>query len=448
MNRAGSWQIPRKTFLRSLGACLALPQLDIMAASPKDAKPPVRLAWLYFPNGSAEGSWEPAKTGKDGQLLQLNEWMSPLEPFKADITLPRNVWTPRGNGHGAGTATWLTGGSYNGKKIHAGGISVDQIAARTIGQSTPLPSLELSTAGEGYFTGELSRNCISWTAPNIPAARETVPRTVFDRMFRRPDEGMAHRSVLDLVLRQAKDLQRKGSIEDRRKLDEYLEAVRAVEKRIDFAEAQSKRASQEGITTDTLTRPKPGIPTDYGEYVRQMLDMMALAFWSDATRSSTFMLDHGQSNRYFNFIPGVEGTWHALSHWRDISGRTEDDDGKTSWKSRGGKKGMYNAVTRWHHEQFAYFLGRLKTLQDGGQPLLDNTLLLYGSSLGDGHEHEARNLPLVIAGNAHGQLRQGRQIRFKSRTSLSKVHLSFLKAAGVQAKRFGETSQEMEELYT
>ncbi|MEO0416693.1 MAG: DUF1552 domain-containing protein, partial [Verrucomicrobiota bacterium] len=213
-NRSGSWKISRRTMLRGLGACLALPQLEIMAAGSSPVKSPVKLAYLYFPNGSAEGTWDPQRVANDGTLLQLNEWHAPLEPFKEDILLPTKVWTPRGNGHGAGTATWLTGGSYNGRKIDAGGTSADQIAAAQIGNETPLPSLELSTAGEGSFTGEISRNCISWTASNIPAARETVPRTVFDRMFRRPKEGMLNRSVLDLVSEQAKNLKRRGSTQD------------------------------------------------------------------------------------------------------------------------------------------------------------------------------------------------------------------------------------------
>lgn len=446
-HRPGAWKISRRTALRSLGACLALPQLDIMAADPASKTSPVRLAYLYFPNGAAEGTWAPRKTGPNGSLLQLNEWMSPLEPFKNDITLPRNVWTPRGNGHGAGTATWLTGGAYNGRKIHAGGVSADQIAARNIGMDTPLPSLELSTTGEGSFTGELSRNCISWTAPDIPAARETVPRTVFDRLFRRPAEGMSDRSVLDLVLRQAKDLQSQGSSQDQQKIEEYLEAVRSIERRIDFAESQSKRATREGVLSNTLTRPAAGIPLDHQSYIRQMLDLIAMAFWTDATRVSTFMLDHGQSNRYFNFIDGVEGTWHALSHWRDISGRTEDDDGETSWKSRGSKMQMYSAVTRWHHEQLAYLLNAMKQLPDGESNLLDNSLLLYGSSIADGHEHEAENLPLIVAGRGGGRVKAGREIPFRRQTSLSKLHLSFLKTAGVPVTRFGETQQEMSDLY-
>ena len=169
--------------------------------------------------------------------------------------------------------------------------------------------------------------------------------------------------------------------------------------------------------------------------------MMVLAFWADATRVSTFMLDHGQSNRYFNFMDGVTGTWHALSHWRDISGRTEDDDGVHSWSSRAEKRAMYNRVVKWHHEQFAYFLSRLSEIKEDNRSLLDNSLVLYGSSLSDGHEHEAKNLPLILAGKGGGKLKSGRVVRFKRNTSMSRLHLTMLRRAGVQVERFAETTK-------
>ena len=322
----------RRAFLRGMGACLSLPAMESFGAPEavlgKPGVPP-RLAYLYFPNGSAEGSWEPEKVGPAGELQKLNRWMAPLEEFKDDLVVTKNLWTPRGNGHGAGTATWLTGGSYDHRKNDVGAPSVDQLVAKHLSDSTPLPSLELSTAGEGSFSGSLPRNCLSWTRRDVPAARETMPRAIFDKLFRRASEGFLNRSVLDLVLEQSKSLKRRASKADTRKIDEYLDAVRAVEKRLDFAEEQTQRIADDKALTDTLTRPAAGIPADHQEYVRQMLELMALSFWSGATRVSTFMLDHGQSNRYFDFVPGVKGTWHALSHWKDASGRTEDDDGKT-----------------------------------------------------------------------------------------------------------------------
>ncbi|MBT15268.1 MAG: hypothetical protein CMO59_04700, partial [Verrucomicrobiales bacterium] len=308
----------RRAFLRGVGACLFLPTLESMGAPAPSLKggtvgSATRLAYLYFPNGAAAGSWAPSSVSRDGRLERLNNWMSPLEPHKGDLVVTRNLWTPRGNGHGAGTATWLTGGAFDGRRNDVGSASVDQMVARRL-PASPLPSLEISTNGEGSFSGSLSRNCLSWTSRDTPAVRETVPRAIFDKLFRRSKEGFVDKSVLDLVLSQSKDLKRRASGADQRKIDEYFDAVRAVEKRLAFAEEQSLRMSEDQALTDTLRRPKPGIPSSHEEYVRQLLDLMALAFWSGATRVSTFMLDHGQSNRYFNFLPGVKGTWHALSH--------------------------------------------------------------------------------------------------------------------------------------
>ncbi len=433
----------RRAFLRGIGACLALPSLESLGAATTTTAgsgvPPC-LAYLYFPNGAAEATWGPEKVGPAGELQKLNRWMAPLEEYKSDIIVTRNLWTPRGNGHGASTATWLTGGAFDNRKNDVGSPSADQIAARHLGGLTPLPSLELSTRGEGSFSGSLPRNCLSWIHRDVPAARETVPRAVFDKLFRRTGEGFVDRSVLDLLLEQSKSLKRHASSADGRKIDEYLDAVRAVEKRLDFAEQQTQRISEDNALTDTLARPAAGIPASHEEYVRQMLELMALAFWSGATRVSTFMLDHGQSNRYFDFVPGVKGTWHALSHWKDASGRTEDDDGKTKWDSTKSKWEMYNSVTRWHHSQFAYFLDRLKALKNAdGTSVLDSSMIVYGSGIADGHAHGEKNLPILLAGGGGGMIKTGQYLAPHSDTSLSQLHLALLQRMGVPLEEFGET---------
>jgi hypothetical protein len=373
--------------------------------------------------------------------------MSPLEAFKSDLVIPRNMWTPRGNGHGAGTATWLTGNGLDERRMNVGGASADQIAARHIGASTLLPSLELSSRGEGFFSGSLVRNAISWRDSKTPVPRDTEPRVVFDRMFRRGAQGASDRSILDSVLEDARSLRRKVSKDDHRKIDEYLDSIRSIERRIKFADENSNKAIADTALADKMIRPPAGIPNDHGEYLRTMFDVISLAFWADATRVCTFMLDHGQSNRYFNFIDGVQGTWHALSHWRDASGNTEDDDGKTSWSSVAVKKKQYNAVVRWHHEQVAYFLGRLKSIREpDGRTLLDNSMILYGSSLSDGHTHDEKNLPLLIAGAGAGTIKTGHQIKFRRPTSMSKLHLSMLRRVGVPMQEFAEAKEPLSEL--
>jgi len=352
--------------LRGLGAAVSLPMLEVMTGPTTRAaetqKPTTRLAYLYIPNGVAEGAWQPEKTDERGRLQKLNRWMSPLEPHIGQLTVFRNMWTPRGNGHIAGTATWLTGGAFHSEKIDAGGTSIDQIAAKHCGSKTLLPSLELSTRGEGIFTSSLPRNTISWVDALTPASRDIEPRAVFDRMFRVSKTGLSNKSVIDLVLSDAKRLKRRISDSHQKKIDEYLDSVRAIERRIEFAEQQRQRANANPLLQRALVRPIDGIPEDQGAYMRSMMDMIVLAFWSDATRVSTFMLNHGQSNRYFDFIDDVKGTWHALSHWKDISGKTEDDDGKTSWSSRDEKRDMYNRVTTWHTQQVAYLLARQPVL--------------------------------------------------------------------------------------
>ena len=440
-------QISRRTILRGAGAMMALPLLDIMESTPsskataseKDSgKNTNRIAYLYFPNGVAQGSWEPEKLGAEGALEKLNPWMKPLESVKEHLIVTSNLWTPRGNGHGAGTATWLTEGGYDGRKIKVSGRSVDQIVAQQVGGQTLLPSLELSIKGEGYFTGNLPRNSISWLNERTPLSRETEPRSVFDRMFRTSDGIGVDQSVVDLVIENAKSLQRSGSREDRRKIDEYLHSIRSIEKRLAFADQRVNQALHRGELTDTLTRPEPGIPTKHFEYVRLMIDMMVLAFWADATRVCTFMMDHGQSNRYFDFIPECKGTWHALSHYRDISGRTEDDDGKISWDTMELKRNMYNRVTQWHHEQFAYLISRLNNLHEPtGQTLLQNTTLCYGSSLSDGHAHGERDLPLIIAGGGGGAFKGGQYLKCRRPTSMSKLHLTLMETMGIELSEFG-----------
>ena len=445
--------ISRRTMLRGAGVAVSLPLLEAMSPSIATAatakKTTTRLCYLYFPNGVANGAWQPEEVADDGSLVKLNEWMSPLEPLKSKLIIPKNVWTPRGNGHAAGTATWLTGHGYNGRRLDAGGESADQIAARAIGGETLLPSLEMSTRGEGYFSNSLPRNTLSWANGNRPVPRETEPRVIFDRMFRVGNGGLSDRSVLDSIRDDAKSLRHRISQDDHHKLDEYLESIRAVEKRIEFADKQARLAAANPQLTNSLTRPDAGIPNDHGEYLRTMFDMIVLAYWADATRVSTFMLDHGQSNRYFNFIDGVQGTWHALSHWKDASGKTEDDDGVTSWNSPEEKRKQYNAVTRWHHEQVAYFLSRLEAIQESnGGTLLDNSMVVYGSSLADGHEHAERNLPLIVAGGGGGTIKMGRQLRYRRPTSMSKLHLSMLNRLDPKIESFGEAESDMTELDT
>ena len=271
--------LSRRTVLRGLGATIALPLLDIMSPALAGSAPSAksasagarRLAYLYFPNGIARGSWHPAEIGPDNRLIKLNKWMSPLEPFKSNLVIPKNIWTPLGNGHVSGTPTWLTGFDYNRQTVSAGGMSVDQIAAKHVGQKTLLPSLELSTKGEGFFSSSLPRNSISWSAADRPLPREVEPRAIFDRMFRPPTGGASNRSVMDAVLADARSLRQTASKTDQVRLDEYFESIRALERRIEFSEQRSLAMSQDTAVTNTFVPPQPGIPSDHQELYHYIL---------------------------------------------------------------------------------------------------------------------------------------------------------------------------------
>jgi hypothetical protein len=175
-------------------------------------------------------------------------------------------------------------------------------------------------------------------------------------------------------------------------------------------------------------------------YMRLMFDMMVLAYWTDSTRVASFMLDHEQSNRYFDFIPDVRGMWHALSHWGDVSGKTEDDDGRTSWTSKEVKREQYLKVIHYHHEQVAYFLGKLKSIREGEGTLLDNSLILYGSPFEDGNRHASKRVPVMLAGKAGGRLRTGRQLSYDGQPREG-IYLSMLDALGVHVEKMGNTDK-------
>ena len=439
-------RMSRRTMLRGVGAAVSLPTLNAMEGFARESygrktTSPGRVAYLYIPNGVAEGAWQPQSSDADGKIKSLNPWMQPLAAYQKDLTIFRNIWTPRGNGHQAGTATWLTGGGFDAEKLDVGGASVDQIAAKHLSGQTLLPSLELSVRGEGHFTTNLARNSISWSDARTPIPRDIEPRVVFDRMFRESKSGLGDPAVVDLVLEHSKSLKRRVGQDDEARIDEYLESLHELERRIQFSETQSQRAAQSPDLQNAIRRPEAGIPSDHGTYIRNLIYVMVLAFWSDATRVCTFMMDHGQSNRYFNFIDEVQGTWHALSHWKDISGRTEDDDGITSWNSREEKRRMYNLVTQWHTEQVAYFIKRLSEIREPEGRLLDHSMIIYGSSLADGHEHQERNLPMLLAGGTKLGIQQGRYRGSSRDSSMSALHLSVLQRLGVAKESFSETRE-------
>jgi len=317
--------------------------------------------------------------------------------------------------------------------------------ARAIGHRTALPSLELGIdpprTGIDNIGGGFPRllgSYVSWRDPHTPVTKEIVPQLAFDRLFRTRSIPVASgrdptspevlqalqaddASVLDLVLDDAKSLRGRISSRDQAKLDEYLDSVREVEKRIDNTLQPQKRWINEGRFD--LPRPGPGIPDSHAEHVKLMIDVMVLAFWTDVTRISTFMMGDAQSAASFDFLDGVgEKHFHGLSH------HAEKEE----------QKDQYRRIGLWHVEQVAYMLHKMKSLDEAGSSLLDNSMVMFGSTIKDGNRHTEHDLPVMLAGKGKGTLRPGRRVRAPKDTPMCNLYLSMLDRMGVQAKSFGD----------
>lgn len=433
--------IPRRTFLRGLGTVLALPALEammpasnVLAAAVTGAKKvPKRLAFIYVPNGANMADWTPSEVGSNFKLPYILE---PLNGVQNDIQVLSGLAHRKAfaNGDGAGdharaSATFLTGAQA--KKTAAvdiqAGVSVDQIAAQKIGAQTRLPSLELScdrsrmagACDSGYACAYQFN--ISWKSPTTPLPPEADPKQVFQRLFGNGnrEEQLARdrysKSILDFVLDDAKSLRGNLGRSDRNKLDEYLTSVRELEQRIERDEKFG------GIKTD-MKAPE-GVPGDFSEHQRLMYDLLALAFQTDATRISSFIVAHDGSNRPYPFI-GVNDGHHDLSH----HGNDQE------------KKQKIAKINRYHMENFAYFLNKLKSIKEGEGTLLDNCSIVYGSGISDGNRHNHNELPVILAGKGGTNFGTGRHVRYERDTPMTNLYLSLLDNLGVHTERFGDST--------
>lgn len=455
-----NWQIERRTFLKGLGATLALPALEAMRplmAQGMAANFPVRMALLYMPNGVRADRWTPTGTGKKFTLSPI---LSPLEAYREELlvlTGLENKASFTGDGHYVKTGGWLTGTTISqttGSDINAGGISMDQIAAQKIGQSCKLPSLELGT--ESIATGidtnvnytRLYASHISWKTPTSPLPCEINPRVAFDRLFRTRSkmgqkQASDQKSVLDLVSTDAKRLQKSLGESDRQKMEQYLDAVREVERRIEneanalgagenlapelaknlaALDARISKAMGKASREEELA----ALPRfDHGEHSRIMMDLIVLGFWSDSTRVSTFMFGNDVTGRNFSFLEGVNGGHHDLSHHSNSPSKLD----------------QYEKINRWHIEQYAYMLGRMKDIKEGDGTLLDHSMVAFGSPIRDGNSHNPHNVPIVLAGKANGQLKTGQHLEFESGTPLCSLWLSMLEKSGAQTASLADASK-------
>ncbi len=434
--------LSRRTVIRGLGAGIALPWLEAMgpltawadgATKPEQAAPN-RMAFLYVPNGKNMADWTPASEGTSYELPHI---LKPLEAVRSKFSVLTGLTADKARAHGDGggdharaLGAFLTGAQprkTDGTDIKAG-TSVDQVAAARIGDKTRLPSLEIGTeAGAMAGNCDSGYSCVysstmAWRSATQPLPKEVNPKLVFERLFSSvPDadrikRDVRRKSVLDFVREDSKDLSGKLGVNDVRKLDEYFSSVRDIELRIERAAKLPPAKTPEG--------PKPtGIPGDFQEHIRLMCDLLVLAFQTDSTRVSTFVLANEGSNKPYPFINVPEGH-HDLSH----HGNDE------------AKKGKIRDINTFHVKQLAYLLEKLDSVKEGDGTLLDHCMIVYGSGNSDGNAHNHDNLPLVLAGGGCGTLKPGRHVIYPKETPLNNLWVSMLNRMEVNLDRLGDST--------
>jgi hypothetical protein len=446
----GKKSLPRRAFLRGVGAAIALPLLDSMvpafAATRDTAEKPIsRLGVVYVPHGAVMDKWTPTATGKNFELSPILE---PLAPFRDQLLVVsgldnRPALHREGEpvaGHGPITGAFLTGAHAKpteGANVESG-VSMDQIAAAHFAKDTQLASLELGLeendiAGAcdvGYSCAYI--NSISWRTPTTPLPMQNNPRAVFERLFGDSDttESAARRarllkeaSILDAVTAKVARLQAKLGASDRNKLDEYLESVRDIERRIQKAEEQSDR------DLPLMERPSGAIPATFEAHCKVMMDLQVLAYQTDMTRVITFMISKELSNHTYPEI-GVPEPHHPLSHHQERPESLE----------------KLVKLQTFHMQMFAYYLEKLRSTPDGDGSLLDHILIMYGSGMGNSNLHDPRNLPMLVAGGGSGRIATGKHIRCPEGTPLSNLFLTLLNKVGVSTESIGDSTGQIQQI--
>lgn len=441
MNFITRKHLSRRTLLRGMGVSLALPLLDSMipAQTPlakTAAVPRSRFGAIYVPHGATMDRWTPAT---EGAGFAFPEILQPLEKYRDRVTIVTNLAHPMASGvgsdagadHARSAAVYLTGAHPEKDSVKVG-TSVDQLAAQFMGQDTPLPSIELAieevglNCGSGY--GCAYTNTIAWRTATLPLPMENNPQVVFEKLFgdgsdaaQRSTRRGEDRSILDSVMQKVSGLNSGLPANDRARLSEYLDDIREIERRIQRAEQQSAAADLK------IPAAPVGIPESFEDHLKLMYDLQALAYRAEITRVSTLMYARDQSGATFP-NSGVRDAFHGASHHSNNRARMD----------------VFAQINKYHVQMLAYFLEKLQATPDGDGTLLDHSLILYGSSMSNGNQHDHDPLPLVLAGGAAGQLKGGRHLQFPAHTPMSNLLLSVLDKLGVRRNSFGDSTAPLE----
>jgi len=436
----------RRAFLRGLGVTMALPWLEsfnVWGDEPARNKPaseaPVRLGVIFCGNGFHSKEWW---ARGEGRAMELGRVLQPLSDFREKMLLVRGLYheeARKGNIHSSQTRNMLPGAPIaSGGEIRSG-TSFDQALAQTYGRSTKVPSqvlaCERSNPSVHKNYSMLYSSHISWSSPTTPTPLELFPALAFDRLFK--DEATpGEKSVLDAVLADAQDLRRNISRNDQHKLDEYLDSVRDVEKRIENA---GQRGELQGwrptLEKPNIQRPADGIPQDIGEHMRLMCDILVLGFQTDTTRITTLKLNNDHSALRFPNLPSVQQTGHGIDYM--IHHLLSHSDGEDWLK-----------VNQFFMEQIAYLARKLDAVQEGPRTLLDNTMLLTCSSMMAGAKHDNDQLPVMLLGGAGGRIQAGRVLDYKDKPErqMCRLFMSMMDKMDVRPKTFGDATKALEEI--
>lgn len=440
--------LSRRGFLRGTGVALGLPWLESIRAwgaaepAPKSNAAPRRTAVVFMGNGVNPHHWGAEQT-PEGMVLK--DSLRPLEPLKKQLLVFQGLWNP--------TTVDGPGGHFPKMNLLAGvkvkqtttdievGLTMDQLMARQLGNATPVPSLVLGTEGPGYGTDSgytsIYSAYLSWSSPTTPAPKEIYPQQAFDQLFDDGSKRRRDKSVLDLVSSEAQSLRRVLSKRDQVKMEEYLGSVRELEQRIERADQFSNKETggtgwHPTVTAPTFARPAAGIPSHPEEHMNLMLDIMVLAFQMDRTRVATLMLNNDLSGMNFGYLGGITGGLHELSHHANDPARLA----------------MYQKANEYHMKLWARALTKMQETNEGERTLLENSMVMFCSSLYDGNAHDSRKLPVLLAGGGGGTIRGGRMLDYTNdpNRKLCRLHLAMMERMGVPIHQFGDAETALGEL--